>query len=199
MNSEDEEPHQPSEPPSGTSQPQTGHSVDQNVSAVPVFFSLLPFLSSTDLIFFSHNSSPQPASLQNEESPGVGRRMWAAARGREKPHGGGVGGGGIAQAHIGRGLLSLSLHAGAGLPQAAALGKQAPRSPRPAVDGGRGILSPFPPAAPAAAAAAALAGGSAQGETSGKNSPRGPRMPDGTRGFSMGRGKPMGPIGGAAT
>ncbi|CAA7404353.1 unnamed protein product [Spirodela intermedia] len=143
----------------------------------------------------SGTSQPQTGhsiDQNSEESPGAGRRTWAASRGREKPRGG-CGGGGVAQTHTGRGLLTLSPHAGAGLPQAAALGKQAPRSPRPAVDGGRGILSPFP-----SAAAAAVAGGSAQGETSGKSSPRGPRMPDGTRGFSMGRGKPMGPTGGGA-
>ncbi|RWW13446.1 hypothetical protein GW17_00022835 [Ensete ventricosum] len=32
------------------------------------------------------------------------------------------------------------------------------------------------------------------GEASSKQTPQGPRMPDGTRGFTMGRGKPLSPV-----
>ncbi|CAA6667525.1 unnamed protein product [Spirodela intermedia] len=53
---------------------------------------------------------------------------------------------------------------------------------------------PGHPVAVPSAAAAAVAGGSAQGETSGKSSPRGPRMPDGTRGFSWAAGSPWAPL-----
>ncbi|KAJ4962858.1 hypothetical protein NE237_022797 [Protea cynaroides] len=45
---------------------------------------------------------------------------------------------------------------------------------------GRGLLSPSPQCS-----------GSIQCEASIKPTPKGPRMPDGTRGFTMGRGKPM--------
>ncbi|KAF8406350.1 hypothetical protein HHK36_008437 [Tetracentron sinense] len=45
---------------------------------------------------------------------------------------------------------------------------------------GRGLLSP-----------SSKSSSSIQFETSSKHSPRGPQMPDGTRGFTMGRGKPV--------
>ncbi|KAK1431212.1 hypothetical protein QVD17_14511 [Tagetes erecta] len=50
---------------------------------------------------------------------------------------------------------------------------------------GRGVLSQSPQSS-----------GSAHSDTtpSPKSSPKGPRMPDGTRGFTMGRGKPMSPL-----
>lgn len=50
---------------------------------------------------------------------------------------------------------------------------------------GRGVLSQSPQ----------TSGGSPHSETSStkQSSPKGPRMPDGTRGFTMGRGKPMSP------
>lgn len=48
--------------------------------------------------------------------------------------------------------------------------------------GGRGFLSPSPQST-----------GGLQSESPIKQIPRGPRTPDGTRGFTMGRGKPMGP------
>ncbi|KAJ9135608.1 hypothetical protein P3X46_032771 [Hevea brasiliensis] len=47
--------------------------------------------------------------------------------------------------------------------------------------GGRGLLAPSPQSV-----------SSPQCEASGKHTFRGPRMPDGTRGFTMGRGKPLG-------
>ncbi|EXC17385.1 La-related protein 7 [Morus notabilis] len=45
---------------------------------------------------------------------------------------------------------------------------------------GRGLLAPSPQSS-----------NGNQGEVSPKQSPKGPRMPDGTRGFTMGRGKPL--------
>ena len=110
--------------------------------------------------------SHQPVITQSEESPtSAGRRAWA--RSREK-----------LQAQVARGLMFQSAQAQA-----------SPRSPRPAADSGRGVLSPFPQAAASCG----------HGESSGKSSPRhGPRMPDGTRGFSVGRGKPLAPLGGGA-
>ncbi|KAJ8645590.1 hypothetical protein MRB53_007338 [Persea americana] len=47
---------------------------------------------------------------------------------------------------------------------------------------GRGLLAPSPQPS-----------GTIQCEASSKQTPRGPRMPDGTRGFTMGRGKPVTP------
>lgn len=47
--------------------------------------------------------------------------------------------------------------------------------------GGRGLLAPFP-----------LSVSSPQCEASAKQASKGPRMPDGTRGFTMGRGRPLG-------
>ena len=55
--------------------------------------------------------------------------------------------------------------------------------------GGRGLL----------AAAPTLPSNFVLSEASAKNNSKGPRMPDGTRGFTMGRGKPISPTHALAT